>query len=379
LRGGSKYDSHWAGRLGEIRAAVVRAAAGLPAVVELPGLSSAGERQSWSRVAEVCGREVTHSSMAHATSLGRAIVASDICAAWPESTFRLTIAAAGHVLTVTAARRRHVHPAGATPMPPGPAPASSAAGVSGPHHFGSAAGEALPGNRLGHVPEATAADEFYLALGRLAEILGGLRVLRECRGSDGWPQQGVYFFFEPGEVRAVGSDHRVVHVGTHALIATSQATLWGRLWPHRGHVGGRHRGGGNHRASVFRRHVGAAIIRREKLPGELLDSWLDGHGPSLSWAVQEAQVERTVSDHIGAMPFLWLSVPDRADRGYVERNSIALTSWLAEGMDQPSPRWLGRDAVRTEISQSGLWNVDHIRHRRETGFLDLLGQLIEQH
>jgi hypothetical protein len=94
--------------------------------------------------------------------------------------------------------------------------------------------------------------------------------------------------------------------------------------------------------------------------------------------VQEAQVERAVSDHIGAMPFLWLSVPDRADRGYLERNSIALTSWLAEGIDQPSPRWLGRDAVHTEISQSGLWNVDHIRHRREPGFLDLLGQLIEQ-
>ena len=69
---------------------------------------------------------------------------------------------------------------------------------------------------------------------------------------------------------------------------------------------------------------------------------------------------------IGAMPFLWLSVPDRADRGYVERNSIALTSCLAEGLDQPSAGWLGRDAVRTEISQSGLWNVDHAErpHRR---------------
>jgi len=123
---------------------------------------------------------------------------------------------------------------------------------------------------------------------------------------------------------------------------------------------------------------------REQLPGELLDSWLDRHGPRPGWAVQEAQVERAVSDHITAMPFLWLSVPDRADRGYIERNSIernsvALTSRLAEGLDRPSTRWLGRDAVRTEISQSGLWNVDHIRHRREPGFLDLLGQLVQQH
>jgi hypothetical protein len=78
------------------------------------------------------------------------------------------------------------------------------------------------------------------------------------------------------------------------------------------------------------------------------------------------------------MPFLWLSVPDRADRACVERNSIASTSRLAEGQDQPSARWLGHDAVRTGISQSGLWNVDHTRHRSEPGFLDLLDQLIQQ-
>jgi len=374
----SKYDSYWAGRLGEIRAAVERAAAGFPAVVELPGLESAGERQSWSGSAEVRCRSVMRSSMVHATSLGKVVAGSGICAAWPESTFRLCIAAAGDVLTVSAAKGGAVPPPGPGAWPPGPAPAPGADGASGPPHAGSAAGGDLPGDRLGQVLDATAADGFYRALGQLAEMLAGPRVLRECRGADGWPRQGVYFFFEVGEVRADGSG-RVVRVGTHALTATSQATLWGRLRQHRGHVGGRHPGGGNHRASVFRRHVGAAIIRREQLPGGLLDSWLDRHGPRPGWAVQEAHVERAVSDHIGAMPFLWLSVPDRADRGYVERNSIALTSRLAEGTDQSSPRWLGRDAVRTEISQSGLWNVDHIRHHREPGFLDLLGQLVQQH
>lgn len=78
------------------------------------------------------------------------------------------------------------------------------------------------------------------------------------------------------------------------------------------------------------------------------------------------------------MPFVWLSVPERADRGCIERNSIALTSRLAEGLDQPSTGWLGHHAVRTEISQSGLWNVDHIRHHHEPGFLDLLHRLAQQ-
>jgi hypothetical protein len=154
--------------------------------------------------------------------------------------------------------------------------------------------------------------------------------------------------------------------------------LWGRLRQHRGHLAGTRPGGGNHRASVFRRHIGAALITRDGLPAGLLKSWLDRHGPRPGWAEQEAQIEEVVSDRIGIMPFLWLSAPGQADRGYIERNSIALTSCLAEGLDQPSPGWLGRHAARPEIRQSGLWNVDHIRHHREPGFPDRLDQLTQQ-
>jgi hypothetical protein len=69
--------------------------------------------------------------------------------------------------------------------------------------------------------------------------------------------------------------------------------------------------------------------------------------------------------------------PNRADRGYIEGNSIALTSRLAQGLDPSSAKWLGRPADRTEFSTSGLWNVDHV-HRCDTGFLDLLDQLIQR-
>lgn len=232
------------------------------------------------------------------------------------------------------------------------------------------------GEHDGRGPHEAAADRFYLALGELAEVLDGPRCLRDCHAADGWPQQGVYYFFESGEVCADGRD-RVVRVGTHALTATSRTTLWGRLRQHRGHLSGSHPGGGNHRASVFRQHVGAALIRREQLPSRFLDSWLDRHGPRPGWTAQEAQIEQAVSRHIQAMPFLWLAVPERADRGYIENNSIALTSCLAQGLDPPSGRWLGRYASRAEICQSGLWNVDHVRGHADTGFLDLLDQLVE--
>ena len=77
----SKYDPYWTNRLSQVRAALGRAATGSPAVVELPGLASVGERGSWYGVTEVCGHEVTYGSMAHARSLGRIVAADGICAA----------------------------------------------------------------------------------------------------------------------------------------------------------------------------------------------------------------------------------------------------------------------------------------------------------
>jgi len=218
-------------------------------------------------------------------------------------------------------------------------------------------------------------NRFYSLLDKQEIACGGKRILETSSRSSGWPTRGVYFFFEDGEKRADGS-RRVVRVGTHALTATSKATLWGRLRQHRGQLTGRNPGGGNHRASVFRRHVGAALIRRDNLPGDLLSSWLDRHRPPGQRASQEASAERAVSRHIGAMPFLWLNVPARADRGYLESNSIALLSCLTGGPDLPSTSWLGRYAERAEIRGSGLWNVQHVTGHYEPGFLRQLAQLV---
>jgi len=139
--------------------------------------------------------------------------------------------------------------------------------------------------------------------------------------------------------------------------------IGGRLvWPHQ-----------------FRRHVGAALIRRAAMPDVLLSSWLDPDGPWPGQRHVEAEVEQMVSEYIGVMPLLWLAVPDRLDRGFIDRNSVAITSCLAGGRDEPSPGWLGRDAGPPEVRGSGLWNVQHVGHHREPGFLDLLGELIRQH
>jgi hypothetical protein len=220
-------------------------------------------------------------------------------------------------------------------------------------------------------------DEFYRLLGQIAAGEDGPRRLAESTGRDGWPRSGVYFFFEDGETRTDGTS-KVVRVGTHALRSTDKTSMWGRLRQHRGRIGGRNPGGGNHRASIFRGHVGTALIRRDGLPDGLLESWACRHQHA-EWAQAEDALEREVSRHIGSMPFLWLAVPTRpdgsSDRGYIERNSIALLSCLTDGPDKPSTSWLGHHASSSKVRQSGLWNSDHVDEHYDSGFLHLLADL----
>lgn len=215
-------------------------------------------------------------------------------------------------------------------------------------------------------------DRLYGLLDQIEQRLGGTRTLNAVNGRSGWPSHGLYFFFEAGETRPNGRP-RVVRVGTHALTANSQTTLWKRLAQHRGNQGGTNPGGGNHRGSIFRLHIGAALLRRENAPSALLKSWL-GKNPNPGWSSAEQDHERVVSRYIGVMPFLWLGVPTRADktsdRSYLERNTIALLSAVAASTEPSSRSWLGHKAVNPAIGRSGLWNVNHVDNPYDPGFLN---------
>ena len=103
---------------------------------------------------------------------------------------------------------------------------------------------------------------FYRLLDQLKEKVGGERKLADCHGRMDWPDRGIYFFFEPGEIRSdSGAGLRVVRIGTHALTAKSRTTLWNRLSQHRGT---QKTGSGNHRGSIFRLIVGASLKCRDQ-------------------------------------------------------------------------------------------------------------------
>jgi hypothetical protein len=222
---------------------------------------------------------------------------------------------------------------------------------------------------------------FYEILDLLEAKLGGKRILADCNGKMEWPQHGVYFFFEPGEYRTTsGSGLRVVRVGTHGLKRNSQSTLWKRLRQHRGTLKS---GGGNHRASVFRLHVGLALIQRDRLTTAGAETWGKSSSAKRHIREQESPLEQAVSQHIRSMPFLWMAINDEPGpgslRGYVELNAIALLSNYNSsntGIDLPGQNWLGRWSASAQIRNSGLWNVNYVDKVCDTRFLETLESLL---
>jgi hypothetical protein len=217
---------------------------------------------------------------------------------------------------------------------------------------------------------------FCSTLDRLEHEIGGARRLADCSGQMEWPRRGVYFFREIGELRTdSGTGPRIVRVGTHALKEGSGTKLWTRLSQHKGQSS---TGGGNHRGSIFRLIVGAALIRRD---GLAFPTW--GAGNTAKGAVRAAEIvlERRVTKVVGNMSFLWLPIEDEAGpasrRGYIERNAIALLSNYGKApLDPPSQEWLGRHSDRERIRRSGLWNQNHVDEVCDRAFLDSLDKLV---
>ena len=228
---------------------------------------------------------------------------------------------------------------------------------------------------------------FYALLSRISERTGGCRHLATCDGRMDWPRRGVYFLFEAGEPRSdPGCGLRVVRIGTHALKPESRTSLWNRLSQHRGSS---RSGLGDHRGSIFRLIVGAALARRDD--ASLPASWgVGSHAGAVARRLgrdratvkrEEADLERRVSEYIGQMPFLWLGVDDPPGpaslRGVIERNAIALLSHARTlAVDAPSDRWLGAFSDRQMVRASGLWNNHHVAEPYDPSFLGEMDTLV---
>ena len=221
-------------------------------------------------------------------------------------------------------------------------------------------------------------QKFYVIMENLEKRLMGKRILDICDGRMSWPRRGVYFFFEESENRThSGKGLRAVRIGTHALEEKSKTSLWERLRQHKGTLNGKHPGGGNHRESVFRKHVGSAIINKR---GMNCISWGEKR-ISKKERDLEYELEKKVSQYIRKMPFLWLKIDDEPGpnsmRAFLERNAIALLSNLNKNpIDPPSENWLGNNSKNERVVRSGLWNDKHTERVPDPRFLDIFDKFV---
>lgn len=221
-------------------------------------------------------------------------------------------------------------------------------------------------------------EAFYNLIDKLEKGLSGKYLLGSCNGKMCWPNRGVYFFFEEGENRSNASNvQRVVRVGTHAVSRGAVSTLWGRLRTHKGTPDGL----GNHRGSIFRLHIGNALLRQMGAQNKLL-TWGKGQAANKDIKRGEEWMERQVSDYLGnKMSILWLNIGDApsalSDRAFIERNAIALISNNRHPVDTPSHEWLGQFSDKEEIRESGLWNIRHVDDAYDPKFINIFSEYVD--
>jgi hypothetical protein len=176
------------------------------------------------------------------------------------------------------------------------------------------------------------------------------------------PRDGVYLFFEDGEtvMSRCGQFERITRVGTHRKDGRFRMRI-------RQHFGQVRSELGNKNGSVFRKHVGGALLRRADNNHPLLPNWDHGQRPGDKG--HEINVSRWMRHRLS---FACIYVPGHQERLDLESGLIALLAQHPIG--EPTENWLGRFAGNPVIRCSGLWNTQRVTSQplTETQFERLL-------
>lgn len=225
-------------------------------------------------------------------------------------------------------------------------------------------------NQLLDSERIKALDRLYDMLFLYENKMGGIFQFKELGNDKLIPKRGVYIFFSENEKRLFSTKfNRIVRVGTHAVSQGSKSTLYNRLKTHKG----KSNFDGNHRSSIFRLHVGNAIMNKQNIT---CDSWGKDFPVTEALKKQELEIEKEVSNYIGEMPVLLINIDDKvskySDRSYIEQNLIALISGKYYPLDFQNQSWLGNFSVNDSVRKSSLWNVDYTDKWYQQDFLDVL-------
>ncbi|WP_158666128.1 DUF6884 domain-containing protein [Pseudomonas sp. SWI36] len=194
------------------------------------------------------------------------------------------------------------------------------------------------------------------------------------------PKRGVYVFLDPREQNFLNAGPRIVRVGTHAVSSESKSTLRTRLRSHFGQIDG----GGNHRGSIFRLHVGRALLESQKL-GHKYSTWGDGQHASGEIREKEIELEKEVSGYLSNLEVFIIPIDDEPSkdslRAHVETQLIALCTEDFEKIDETAMDWLGKSSPMLPIVKSGLWNLRDVSKKynpNDLGSVDHIISMQEQ-
>lgn len=158
---------------------------------------------------------------------------------------------------------------------------------------------------------------------------------------------GLYFFYEKGEVSIHAPNGRIVRLGNHPY---SSNGLIRRLQLHYS---------GNKNSSVFRKFLGGALMRRANPDHPCLLHWEKQGEPTCQLC---KGVEKDVSNLLRSnFYFRCVKIEDMVLRNSLERKLIATISLCK--ICKPSNSWLGRYAYSDVVRSSGLWNTDYVYDR----------------
>ena len=168
-----------------------------------------------------------------------------------------------------------------------------------------------------------------------------------------FPKNGLYFLFETGEYAHEGE--RIVRVGTH----NGQNNLLKRL--------NEHLYTKNKDRSVFRKHIGRSLLSKRRDP--FLEAWnidLTKKEDRLKKAhlvdqKRLAEIEEEVSTYINqSFSFTLLRVDTEEQRISFEEGSIGAIAQCE--VCKASEKWLGKNHPDHRIKNSGLWNIQKLKH-----------------
>lgn len=193
----------------------------------------------------------------------------------------------------------------------------------------------------------------------------GRLLSRQGKAGFGVPKNGLYFWYEEAEL-GHGEKPRITRVGTHE----KQGRLRARINQHFG---------GAREGSVFRKHLGGALMRVNTEPEAEVKAWYEKRKENPRFNDPKFRYyEEEVTNQAKDSSYRVLRVDDSNERLQMEEKLIALFSHCEACC--PSKKWLGNHAYRKEICDSALWNINHTHSANEFRASDLprLRQLIDE-